>query len=138
MQRIVPLTLVGTIFLVLLSHIGWAQQSVYFSHKTLTVFPNVNENSEWQDYSVEEVEGYQTGWVTFRHIPDQSTLHAIKNAGIILQEYVKTNTYLAAIPTHLPPSDLLDYNVEAISPITREHPLCLCAQKSTLADITKS
>ena len=43
MQRIVPLTLVGTILLVLLSHIGWAQQSVYFSHKTLTVYPNINE-----------------------------------------------------------------------------------------------
>ncbi|MEC7405508.1 MAG: S8 family serine peptidase, partial [Bacteroidota bacterium] len=121
MQRIVPLTLVGTILLVLLSHIGWAQQSVYFSHKTLTVYPNIHENSEWQDYSVEEVEGYQMGWVTFRHIPDPSSLHALEEAGIILQEYVKTNTYLAAIPSHLSPSALLDYDVEAISPITSEH-----------------
>ena len=121
MQRIVPLTLVGTILLVLLSHIGWAQQSVYFSHKTLTVYPNIHENSEWQDYSVEEVEGYQMGWVTFRHIPDPSSLHALEEAGIILQEYVKTNTYLAAIPSHLSPSALLNYSVEAISPITKEH-----------------
>ena len=61
------------------------------------------------------------GWVTFRHIPDQSELTCFGGAGIILQEYVKTNTYLAAIPSHLSPSALLDYDVEAISPITSEH-----------------
>ena len=51
MQRIVPLSLVGIILLVLLSHMGWAQQPVYFSHKTLTVYPNIHENSQWQDYT---------------------------------------------------------------------------------------
>lgn len=121
MQRIVPLSLAGTILLVLLSHMGWAQQSVYFSHKTLTVYPNIHENSQWQDYTVEEVEGYRMGWVTFRHIPDPTSLHAMEDAGIFLQEYVKTNTYLAAIPSHLAPSALLDYDIEAVSPITREH-----------------
>ena len=55
------------------------------------------------------------------HIPDPSSLDALEDAGIILQEYVKTNTYLAAIPSHLSPSALLDYDVEAISPITSEH-----------------
>lgn len=121
MQRIVPLSLVGIILLVLLSHMGWAQQPVYFSHKTLTVYPNIHENSQWQDYTVEEVEGYRMGWVTFRHIPDPTSLYALEDAGIILQEYVKTNTYLAAIPSHLAPSALLDYDIEAVSPITREH-----------------
>ena len=121
MQRIPPLSLAGTILLVLLSNIGWAQQSVYFSHKTLSVYPNINENSQWQDFTLEEVQGYAMGWLTFQHIPDQSTLDAIEDAGIILQEYVKTNTYLAAIPSHLSPSALLNYHVEAITPIASKH-----------------
>ena len=121
MQRILPLYLVGTVLFVFLSSVGWAQHSVYFSHNTLTVYPNINENSQWQDFKLEEVEGYKMGWLTFQSIPNQSILDSVGDAGIILQEYVKTNTYLAAIPSHLSPSSLLNYSVEAITPITSEH-----------------
>ena len=60
-------------------------------------------------------------WLTFEHIPNQAELENIQRAGIDLQEYVKTNTYLAAIPSHLSPSALLNYYVEAITPITSKH-----------------
>lgn len=121
MKRIVPLPLVGAVFFVLLCTTGWSQTSVFFTHETLNVNPNIKENSQWQDFTLEEVEGYKMAWLTFEHIPNQAELENIQRVGIDLQEYVKTNTYLAAIPSHLSPSALLNYHVEAITPITSKH-----------------
>ena len=121
MKRIVPLSLVGTVFFALLCTTGWSQTSVFFTHETLNVNANIKGSSQWQDFILEEVEGYKMAWLTFEHIPNQAELENIQRAGIDLQEYVKTNTYLAAIPSHLSPSALLNYYVEAITPITSKH-----------------
>ena len=64
--------------------------------------------------SSETVDGYFYRFLQFKSIPDLYTLQRIKDAGVILFDYVPHKTYIAGIPTSLNFSKMKKWGVRSI------------------------